>query len=94
MSADETIENTEVAEGRTSGSETPVGPVWEERWHPLREEWVVIAAHRQNRPWSGETVAHEVKRTPRFVEYEEQIWRLISNQLTSVGPNAGGPGGA
>lgn len=30
--------------------------VWEERWHPLREEWVVVAAHRQERPWSGETV--------------------------------------
>jgi UDPglucose--hexose-1-phosphate uridylyltransferase len=31
-------------------------PVWEERWHPLREEWVVVAAHRDHRPWSGETV--------------------------------------
>ena len=31
-------------------------PVWEQRWHPLREEWVIVAAHRQNRPWSGETV--------------------------------------
>jgi UDPglucose--hexose-1-phosphate uridylyltransferase len=30
---------------------------WEERWHPLREEWVIIAAHRQNRPWQGETLA-------------------------------------
>ncbi len=30
---------------------------WEERWHPLREEWVIVAAHRQNRPWIGETVA-------------------------------------
>jgi len=30
--------------------------VWEERWHPLREEWVIVAAHRQNRPWIGETV--------------------------------------
>ena len=29
---------------------------WEERWHPLREEWVIVAAHRQNRPWSGETL--------------------------------------
>ena len=28
---------------------------WEERWHPLREEWVIIAAHRQDRPWLGET---------------------------------------
>src|SRR5579884_57983 len=31
--------------------------MWEERWHPLREEWVVVAAHRQHRPWSGQTVA-------------------------------------
>jgi hypothetical protein len=26
---------------------------WEERWHPLREEWVIVAAHRQGRPWIG-----------------------------------------
>lgn len=32
------------------------GVRWEERWHPLREEWVIVAAHRQNRPWHGETV--------------------------------------
>jgi UDPglucose--hexose-1-phosphate uridylyltransferase len=25
--------------------------VWEQRWHPLFEEWVVVASHRQNRPW-------------------------------------------
>jgi UDPglucose--hexose-1-phosphate uridylyltransferase len=25
---------------------------WEKRWHPLREEWVVYSAHRNNRPWS------------------------------------------
>src|SRR6266508_278349 len=31
----------------------------EERWHPLREELVVVAAHRQNRPWNGETVGRE-----------------------------------
>ena len=29
---------------------------WEQRWHPLREEWIIVAAHRQDRPWSGETV--------------------------------------
>ena len=29
---------------------------WEERWHPLRKEWIVVAAHRQNRPWLGEAV--------------------------------------
>ncbi|MBO0859555.1 MAG: galactose-1-phosphate uridylyltransferase [Chloracidobacterium sp.] len=33
--------------------------IWEERWHPLREEWVIVAAHRQNRPWNGETVGHK-----------------------------------
>ncbi len=26
---------------------------WEKRWHPLREEWVVYSAHRNNRPWLG-----------------------------------------
>jgi UDPglucose--hexose-1-phosphate uridylyltransferase len=30
---------------------------WEQRWHPLREEWVIIAAHRQNRPWTGDSIA-------------------------------------
>jgi len=30
--------------------------VWEERWHPLREEWVIIAAHRNGRPWTGASV--------------------------------------
>jgi len=34
-----------------------VSGTWEQRWHPLREEWVVIAAHRQDRPWQGEQAA-------------------------------------
>ena len=41
---------------------------WEERWHPLREEWVIVAAHRQDRPWSGETVKHESATQPHYVE--------------------------
>src|SRR5262245_30886255 len=40
--------------------------VWEERWHPLREEWVVVAAHRQNRPWIGETVDRAARAVPAF----------------------------
>ena len=40
---------------------------WEERWHPLREEWVIIAAHRQNRPWSGETIEHNEGPLPEYV---------------------------
>jgi len=30
---------------------------WEQRWHPLRREWVVYAAHRNFRPWGGSSVA-------------------------------------
>jgi UDPglucose--hexose-1-phosphate uridylyltransferase len=43
---------------------------WEERWHPLREEWVIVAAHRQDRPWSGETVTGTAgsANTPPYVE--------------------------
>jgi UDPglucose--hexose-1-phosphate uridylyltransferase len=29
---------------------------WEERWHPLRREWVIVSAHRNDRPWQGERV--------------------------------------
>jgi UDPglucose--hexose-1-phosphate uridylyltransferase len=25
---------------------------WEKRWHPLRREWIVYAAHRNTRPWN------------------------------------------
>ena len=41
--------------------------LWEERWHPLREEWVIVAAHRQNRPWSGETVGRKQMEVPEYV---------------------------
>ena len=41
--------------------------IWEERWHPLREEWIIVAAHRQNRPWSGETIDAENKILPQYV---------------------------
>lgn len=29
---------------------------WEERWHPLRREWVIVSSHRNDRPWQGERV--------------------------------------
>lgn len=40
---------------------------WEERWHPLREEWVIVAAHRQDRPWSGGTVTRSEQTLPDYV---------------------------
>ena len=41
-------------------------PLWEQRWHPLREEWVIVAAHRQERPWQGETVKVPSHQVPPF----------------------------
>lgn len=38
---------------------------WEQRYHPLRDEWVVVAAHRQKRPWSGEQRAVTSAALPR-----------------------------
>ncbi|MBD3646961.1 MAG: galactose-1-phosphate uridylyltransferase, partial [Pseudomonadales bacterium] len=42
--------------------------VWEQRWHPLREEWVTITSHRNTRPWSGTVAARE---TPGPVHDED-----------------------
>jgi UDPglucose--hexose-1-phosphate uridylyltransferase len=40
---------------------------WEQRWHPLREEWVIVAAHRNDRPWIGETVGRPEREAPPYV---------------------------
>ena len=40
---------------------------WEQRYHPLRREWVVIAAHRQNRPWNSESLEHHRPELPRYL---------------------------
>jgi len=42
-----------------------VTKVWEQRWHPLRAEWVILAAHRQDRPWLGERVGLADQPLPR-----------------------------
>jgi UDPglucose--hexose-1-phosphate uridylyltransferase len=40
--------------------------MWEQRWHPLREEWVIVAAHRQSRPWSGAEIGPRAVTPPPF----------------------------
>jgi len=40
--------------------------MWEQRWHPLREEWVIVAAHRQSRPWSGAEVTAPAPEPPSY----------------------------
>jgi UDPglucose--hexose-1-phosphate uridylyltransferase len=57
---------------------------WEERWHPLREEWVIIAAHRQNRPWNGSTLAHEQLSLP---DYLPDCYLCPNNQRISGSRN-------
>ena len=40
--------------------------MWEQRWHPLRQEWVIVAAHRQSRPWTGEEVQPRTVALPAY----------------------------
>ena len=53
---------------------------WEQRWHPLREEWIIIAAHRQNRPWIGETIKNSSKPLP---EYDHDCYLCPGNKRVS-----------
>lgn len=40
---------------------------WEQRWHPLRQEWVIISSHRNERPWQGERVGDGSRALPEYV---------------------------
>jgi UDPglucose--hexose-1-phosphate uridylyltransferase len=39
---------------------------WEQRYHPLRDEWVVVAGHRQHRPWQGERAPERAPERPSY----------------------------
>ena len=42
--------------------------IWEQRWHPLRREWVIVSSHRGDRPWQGERVGGAAPHTlPPYV---------------------------
>jgi UDPglucose--hexose-1-phosphate uridylyltransferase len=58
--------------------------MWEERWHPLREEWVIVAADRQNRPWIGETVGRTAAALPPYVA---ECYLCPGNSRVSGGRN-------
>ena len=53
---------------------------WEQRWHPLREEWVIIAAHRQDRPWIGDTIENVSEALP---EYDPDCFLCPGNKRVS-----------
>jgi UDPglucose--hexose-1-phosphate uridylyltransferase len=46
--------------------DSPSPPVWEQRWHPLREEWVLFTSHRGGRPWIGDTHRSAATEPPSF----------------------------
>lgn len=52
---------------------------WEKRYNPLRREWVVYAAHRNSRPWNGESVG-SVERPPA---YDSNCYLCPGNQRVS-----------
>jgi len=62
----------------------PSAMVWEQRWHPLRREWVVISSHRDRRPWQGEMVGDA--RAPR-VDYDPACYLCPGNVRVSGEPN-------
>ncbi len=39
----------------------------EERWHPLRREWVIVSSGRNNRPWLGQVVDGVERDIPSYV---------------------------
>ncbi len=52
---------------------------WEKRWHPLRREWIVYAAHRNNRPWDFDLKA-SVHNAP---EYDPKCYLCPGNTRVS-----------
>jgi UDPglucose--hexose-1-phosphate uridylyltransferase len=59
--------------------------VWEERWHPLREEWVIVAAHRQSRPWIGEEVGRTA--APPLPSYVPECYLCPGNRRVGGAAN-------
>jgi len=43
-----------------------MGLAWEERWHPLREEWILFTSHRGGRPWIGDTFKPKEEKVPAY----------------------------
>ncbi|QHT67579.1 galactose-1-phosphate uridylyltransferase [Rhodocytophaga rosea] len=57
---------------------------WEKRWHPLRQEWVVYAAHRNSRPWNTGASTLEKKVTPA---YDSSCYLCPGNKRIHGGQN-------
>lgn len=69
----------------TSPNATDLQGKWELRWHPFREEWVIVAAHRQGRPWVGATV----EQPPEVPRYDLRCYLCPSNTRINGAQNPG-----
>lgn len=54
------------AEQAKSTTHNPFTGKWEKRWHPLRQEWVVYAAHRNSRPWTTGVIERDTALAPTY----------------------------
>ena len=81
------LEIADICSKGTGSMVTPARPAWEQRWHPLREEWVVVAAHRQDRPWQGEravglaTAGARIRRELLFLSRQRARERRAQSRL-------------
>lgn len=57
---------------------------WQQRYHPLRDEWVIVAAHRQNRPWLGEMAPAAAAAIP---PYQPDCYLCPGNQRVGGAQN-------
>jgi UDPglucose--hexose-1-phosphate uridylyltransferase len=58
----------------------------EKRWHPLFQEWVIIAESTSNRPWNGEVTHHSHESS---LQYDENCYLCQGNTRANgaVNPN-------
>lgn len=80
---------------------------WESRWHPLLQQWVIIAANTKARPWSGKVSTQSAEQVtehdpacylcPRVTRANGEVNpdyigpRAMDNDFPSLSPDAPNP---
>lgn len=62
---------------------------WEKRWHPLRQEWVIVSANTGARPWSGATTDGQLEPAP---QHDPSCYLCPRNPRAAGGSNPDYPG--
>lgn len=63
---------------------------WEKRWHPLLQEWVILAATTSDRPWSGDTIKAKENESPDF-DPKCYLCPTVTRASGNQNPNYTGP---